>query len=465
MFLQPNKITISLFCCCLVGIFLTFVLNSTISIDSMEHLRASYLVSIGEVPYRDFFEHHHPLLWYIWALFMNVLPHQAVLIYYSAKAMSLFCFCLILWIIYQILKKFLGGAVLFFPFLLVLFSFFPIWYGSSMFKPDVFAQLCYFLGLYLFFAYIAYRKVYLLIWSSVAFCFSFMFLQTFILNIIPIGVVALVLFYKDKAFWRHIGLALMICGGILAGCGYILYRTGALLPYMQQNWLLNAHLSLLLCERHSVLWYWLLPLLVAGIICFWLCKQENIYWKIIVFLFVCELLRQCCFLAAFPHYLILLFIYASLLMAYLLVRLKAKLWQIYAYVFLFGSLLFNFFVVYSTYNPSFLAIYAKINQSPDNLVMGAPYNIYAPKRNFYTCCALDMAMLDNYLFNRYPDVDFREIIVKENVKYLHFVPIRKCALVGKEPEKFIFSQSYLRSLLKDFHLLLKEKDFLLWERQ
>ncbi|MBR2274327.1 MAG: hypothetical protein IJ864_05845 [Alphaproteobacteria bacterium] len=465
MFLQPNKITISLFCCCLIGIFLTFVLSSTISVDSMEHLRASYLVSIGEVPYRDFFEHHHPLLWYLWAPFMKILPHHAILVYYSAKAVALSCFGLILWIIYQILKKFLDGAVLFFPFLLVLFSFFPIWYGSSMFKPDVFAQLCYFLGLYLFFAYITHRKAYLLIWSCIAFCFSFMFLQTFIFNIVPISLVALVFFYKDKAFWWHIGLALMICGVILAICCYILYHSGALLPYMQQNWLLNSHLSLLLCERHSVLWYWILPFLAAGSVFFWLYKQENIYWKIIGFLFICELLRQCCFLAAFPHYLIVLFIYTSLLIAYLLVRLKDRLWQIYAYIFLFGSLCFNYFVLYATYNPSFLTIYAKINQSSGNLVTGAPYNIYAPRGDFYTCCALDMAMLDNYLFNRYPDVDFREIIVKEKVKYLHFVPIRKCALVGKEPERFIFSKSFLHGLSKDFHLFFKEKDFLLWERR
>ena len=34
-------------------------------VDTYEHIHASWLVSTGLVPYRDFFEHHHPLLWYV----------------------------------------------------------------------------------------------------------------------------------------------------------------------------------------------------------------------------------------------------------------------------------------------------------------------------------------------------------------------------------------------------------------
>ena len=34
-------------------------------LDEFEHLHASWLVSIGKIPYVDFFEHHNPLMWYI----------------------------------------------------------------------------------------------------------------------------------------------------------------------------------------------------------------------------------------------------------------------------------------------------------------------------------------------------------------------------------------------------------------
>ena len=35
--------------------------------DSVEHIHSSFLVALGYVPYRDFFQHHNPLMWFIFA--------------------------------------------------------------------------------------------------------------------------------------------------------------------------------------------------------------------------------------------------------------------------------------------------------------------------------------------------------------------------------------------------------------
>ena len=40
--------------------------------DVMEHIHASYMVFSGKVPYRDFFQHHNPLLWYIFSPFVGL---------------------------------------------------------------------------------------------------------------------------------------------------------------------------------------------------------------------------------------------------------------------------------------------------------------------------------------------------------------------------------------------------------
>lgn len=55
--------------------------------DHAEHLHASWLVWQGEVPYRDFFEHHHPLLWYI-AAPMVALFYKNVMIFYVARLVN-----------------------------------------------------------------------------------------------------------------------------------------------------------------------------------------------------------------------------------------------------------------------------------------------------------------------------------------------------------------------------------------
>ncbi len=45
--------------------------------DEVEHVHAAWLVAVGQVPYRDFFQHHHPLLWLTMAPLVPVLPQSS----------------------------------------------------------------------------------------------------------------------------------------------------------------------------------------------------------------------------------------------------------------------------------------------------------------------------------------------------------------------------------------------------
>ncbi|MBR1824994.1 MAG: hypothetical protein IJ770_00205, partial [Alphaproteobacteria bacterium] len=78
-FIKQNKLLSIFLLADLFVVLLSFAFQDPVITDSMEHLRASYLVSLGDVPYRDFFEHHHPLLWYAFAPIAAVLPHNALL--------------------------------------------------------------------------------------------------------------------------------------------------------------------------------------------------------------------------------------------------------------------------------------------------------------------------------------------------------------------------------------------------
>ena len=53
---------------------IAYARNSEIAVDEFEHLHAAYLVSRGQTPYVDFFEHHTPLLYYLAAA---LLPMRA----------------------------------------------------------------------------------------------------------------------------------------------------------------------------------------------------------------------------------------------------------------------------------------------------------------------------------------------------------------------------------------------------
>ena len=43
------------------------VVNRWWCVDELEHLHATWCVAQGQLPYRDFFEHHTPLLYYLLA--------------------------------------------------------------------------------------------------------------------------------------------------------------------------------------------------------------------------------------------------------------------------------------------------------------------------------------------------------------------------------------------------------------
>ena len=50
--------------------FIAFGLVKNLNMDEREHLQATWLIYAGDVPYRDFFEHHHPGMWYLFSLLL-----------------------------------------------------------------------------------------------------------------------------------------------------------------------------------------------------------------------------------------------------------------------------------------------------------------------------------------------------------------------------------------------------------
>ena len=46
--------------------------TDTLGGDTLEHIHCSWLVYANFVPYKDFFQHHNPLLWYMFAPFVGL---------------------------------------------------------------------------------------------------------------------------------------------------------------------------------------------------------------------------------------------------------------------------------------------------------------------------------------------------------------------------------------------------------
>ena len=78
-------------------------------VDEFEHLHASWLISIGQLPYRDFFEHHHPLLWYVSAPIVSLF-YNNVIIFYIMRGVGFLVSFITLIYIYKIALFFIPMA-------------------------------------------------------------------------------------------------------------------------------------------------------------------------------------------------------------------------------------------------------------------------------------------------------------------------------------------------------------------
>ena len=75
---------------CLIFIAYGFIYSGFQIVDEFEHLHASWLIFEGKLPYRDFLEHHNPLLWYISAPIVGLF-YDNVFIFYCKYAGNASC--------------------------------------------------------------------------------------------------------------------------------------------------------------------------------------------------------------------------------------------------------------------------------------------------------------------------------------------------------------------------------------
>lgn len=449
-----------------VGIVLALIFSGTIICDSFEHLRMSWLVSQGYVPYRDFFEHHHPLMWYAFAPIIKVLPHDFMLIFYTSRLISAIASCGKFYIIYLILKNYFKDEKLFMYFFASVAVFYPVWYGFSLFKPDTFEYLFYFWGLYCFFKYIDSGKSKFLTCCGICFTIAFLFLQTVIFEIFPLAVYMLWLLYNKKVPMKDLLFAFipsLVIIGIAAVC---LFFSDSWTEYFQLNWILNSKvfsLNSYYVERGTIIHFFALHLLAGFAAIFWLYKKKenNKYINIIALLYVCSVVQHLCFKAYFAHYLIHAFTLEAMLIAPCIKSFfsdkKYKMISIYTVLFLILSCGLNYFTILHHNNIDRNKQMKIINNSDDLCftVVGNLYGIYNPKLSYYVMQA-DIASVDNYLYNRYPDYDINDVINKYKPQYLDYDNLQK-----EKNEKYKVSDLVLSDYVQVHPYLWQRKDTIL----
>ena len=208
--------------------------------DELECLRSGWFVAQGMIPYVDFFQHHHPFLYYLLAPFGFFFSADQYLFW--GRGISLgFCFLSLLYtyklglLVYDQLTAFLTV------------SFFLCWkmFAESGFevRPDTPQIALATAGTYYFFLFIKQRNQKKLLISAFCYSLSFLFLQkSFMFPFFALLMLGYEWYYKQE---KLSAILLWAVGYALPICLYWIFLIfqGHFWQYFVCNYLFNAEMA------------------------------------------------------------------------------------------------------------------------------------------------------------------------------------------------------------------------------
>lgn len=341
MFKRLNQI--SFLSCALTILFALVTLNNLLNLfygsitnsDEIEHINASFMVWSGLVPYRDFFEHHNPLLWYIFAP-VTALFYENASVYYAAR-FTAFCANMASWFfVYLICRRFLKSPQAFFTAFILFFFLDGHGIVTLEFRPDVFMYLCFCAGLYFYLAYLQTKQLKDLVTAFILFTFSFLFLQKILLLLTVLGFYTLYLLYKKEFNFRDLCKALLAPLLLTLSFIFYLWHYDMLALYWRLNFALNALLPYYYGFHQAVSNYssisYYIPLTffyacvetrpsviitaaAALLLLRRFCGTKNIFRQCLAVLFAGELLSRFFTFSPYFHYYFLFFVLAFVIIA------------------------------------------------------------------------------------------------------------------------------------------------------
>ncbi len=213
--------------------------SSGLIMDSFEHIHASWLVGNGYIPYRDFFEHHNPLLWYLFSPLTLIFERKIVSIVYIARAISICGYLIVLFLFYKLAYRYTKDAISAKLSILFCISYPLIWYEIQNLRPDIFMYIFILCAIHFMFDYLENNKLKYLVFSYLSWVVSFLFLQKAVIYGLGFVLAIFFLLYEGKIHFKYI-IQAAITPFLIAFLLFIfLYKTDLLSDWFYYNFTFN----------------------------------------------------------------------------------------------------------------------------------------------------------------------------------------------------------------------------------
>lgn len=316
--------------------------------DDVEHLHSSWLVFQGAVPYQDFFQHHNPLLWYMFAPLVGSFAYDLE-IFDLVREISTCVMFFTLFISALIIKRFIAQS--WYAAALVIAAAFPsyIIFSGQDFRPDNYMVASFILGLYYFFAYLETHQASNLIWSFLSMFISFMFMQKSIFFLILFAAIVIYQLYakniKVEDFLKALVIPFILA---LIFLGWLISH-GMVERYWLSNFIFNLYIPDVyngLVERTHGEFYVLSIVGLCGALYF--LYRGNVYTRILSLFLIAEFVQRFFYFSLDRHYYYFLAVLNAMLAgAFAYQMIKKYNWSAYVWMGLsiWGMLIFKDYCV------------------------------------------------------------------------------------------------------------------------
>lgn len=221
-------------------LYLIYSLTCFLEVDEIEHIYSSWLVYKGQVPYRDFFQHHHAFLWYIYSLVFKVAG-QGLFSVMIIRFINFAFLSGILFFIYKTAFELTHNEKFALYSLAATMSVDVFMRVGLAVRPDVLMALFATGSFYFFSRSLKRKRDRDIIISGLLMAFSFITLQKAVFYILPIFLILPVLVILRKGSIKQI-LLFGIASAIPVVLFVLLYMwSGQFKEYMVYNWFFNFY--------------------------------------------------------------------------------------------------------------------------------------------------------------------------------------------------------------------------------
>ncbi len=363
--------------------------------DNVEHLHSAWLIWQGYLPYKDFFQHHNPLLWYLSAPFVALMINH-IEIFFMCNIISVLAVLGMACFQYKLMQLNKNSRIASLLMIACIVSSFSILWALT-YRPDTFMYVCFFAGLWLFFYYLEKQKIWMLVTSYLNFFCAFMFTQKVLLSLIIPAIFTIYYLIIKKIKWKDFLWSCLLPVFLMAFYAAYLYYKDTLLLYWQANFPFNTHIPEIFAKnritfppREYFEFYLFIPL--GGIASIYFLTKGNMLEKMLSLLFIEETLLRMFYFSAFLHYSIFWLILGIMLTAMFLDKYPKinKLWFVLACAYLVFAIAYNYRETYLKELPKFHSQsgheYAFNNLTPcDEAINGyyAVYNLKGKDAGYY----------------------------------------------------------------------------------